>query len=51
METLLAFIWAVVQYVVGCASWVVWLIISLMEFVCWVVAIALIVHAFNCFIN
>jgi hypothetical protein len=43
----IAFLWAVVLYIIDLAVWIVWLIISLMEFVCWALALALIVHAFN----
>jgi hypothetical protein len=51
METLLAFILAMVQYIIGAASWIVWGFITLMELVCWLLAIALIYHAFNVLTN
>lgn len=47
METILAFLWAVVQYVIGLASWIVTAFLSVAEVVCWLLAIALIVHMFN----
>jgi hypothetical protein len=51
MESLLAFIWAVVRYIIDLASWLVYIFISIIEVLCAILAVALIAHMINVLTN
>jgi hypothetical protein len=44
---MMAFLWAGVCYVIGFASWLTTAFLVVAEWICWLLAIALIYHAFN----
>ena len=49
--TMIKFMLALAAYIIDLARWIVWGIISLMEVVCAILVTALIIHAFNTYIN
>lgn len=48
---MIKFLLALVQYIIGLASLIVWLVVSVAEVICAILALALIAHMTNCFIN
>ena len=48
---MIRFMLALAAYIIDLAMWLVWGFISLLEVVCWVLALALITHAFNTYLN
>ena len=48
---MIRFMLALAAYIIDLARWIVWGFISLMEFFCIILAIALITHAFNTYLN
>ena len=48
---MIRFLPALAAYIIDLARWIVWGVLSLMEVVCAILAIALIIHAFNTYLN
>ena len=48
---MIKFMLALAAYIIDIARWIVWGIISLLEVVCAILVTAIIIHAFNTYLN